>query len=72
MTCRNTICSSGPGSTPPTGSAMVARLADLEGGMIPLTRRLRQAGEKGFWPGRLRAIAQGKEIPPWPLLEPDA
>ncbi len=48
---------------------MVSRLADLEGGMIPLTRRLLQAGEKGFWPGRLRAIAQGKEIPPWPLLE---
>lgn len=48
---------------------LVTRLAAREGGIIPLARRLRQAGQNGFWPGRLRAIARGEEVPPWPLLE---
>jgi transcriptional regulator with XRE-family HTH domain len=54
---------------PPSLREMVALLADREGGIIPLTRHLRQARESRFWAGRLRSIAQGKEVPPWPLIE---
>jgi transcriptional regulator with XRE-family HTH domain len=54
---------------PPTPAAMIALLAKREGGLIPLARRLRKAGLKGLWPGRLRLIAQGKETPPWHVLE---
>jgi hypothetical protein len=53
---------------PPSLQAMVALLAIREGGYIPLSRYLRQAGVTSFWPGRLRAIAQGLEVPPWPLV----
>jgi len=55
--------------TPPSVKAMVARLAEREGGIIPLTRFLRQAGERRFWAGRLRAIARGEEVPAWPVVE---
>jgi hypothetical protein len=48
---------------------LVALLARREGGVIPLARRLRQAGLKRLWPGRLRAIRQGDEVPPWPVLQ---
>jgi transcriptional regulator with XRE-family HTH domain len=54
---------------PASVQEMVARLADREGGIIPLTRCLRRAGEAGFWAGRLRSVARGEEVPPWPLLE---
>ncbi len=53
---------------PPTLQAMVALLAAREGGFIPLTRFLRHAKVTSFWPGRLRSIAQGLEVPPWPLV----
>lgn len=49
--------------------ALVVLLAAREGGLIPLTRVLRQAGLKGLWAGRLRAIAQGCDVPAWPLIE---
>jgi transcriptional regulator with XRE-family HTH domain len=48
---------------------MVRLLARREGGLIPLARFLRGAGVKGFWTGRLRALTQGKDVPPWPVLE---
>jgi transcriptional regulator with XRE-family HTH domain len=54
---------------PPSVPALVALLARREGGLIPLTRLLRQAGVKGLWAGRLRALTQGKDIPAWPLVE---
>lgn len=54
---------------PATTAAMVAMLAKREGGLIPLTRFLRQAGLKGLWTGRLRAMVQGKEVPAWPVVE---
>jgi transcriptional regulator with XRE-family HTH domain len=54
--------------SPPTLQAMVALLANREGGFIPLMRFLRQARVTSFWPGRLRSIAQGLEVPPWPLV----
>lgn len=55
--------------SPPSVAALVALLAEREGGLIPLTRLLRHEGLKGLWTGRLRAIAQGREVPPWPVLE---
>ncbi len=55
--------------SPPSVRAVIARLADREGGILPLASCLRQAGVKGFWAARLRAISRGEEVPPWPLLE---
>jgi transcriptional regulator with XRE-family HTH domain len=55
--------------SPATAPALVALLVRREGGLIPLARRLRQAGLKGLWPGRLRAIADGTDLPAWPILE---
>lgn len=54
---------------PASMAEMVSLLAKREGGLIPLARCLRQAGLQGFWPGRLSAIAQGREVPAWPVLE---
>ncbi len=48
---------------------MIRLLAQREGGLIPLTRFLKQAGLKGLWTGRLRAMTQGKEVPAWPVVE---
>jgi transcriptional regulator with XRE-family HTH domain len=53
---------------PPSVPALVALLAEREGGLIPLSRFLRRAGVNGCWAGRLRAIAQGADIPAWPVL----
>jgi transcriptional regulator with XRE-family HTH domain len=47
---------------------LVLSLARREGGLIPLARKLRRAGLKRLWPGRLRAIRAGKEIPAWPVV----
>jgi transcriptional regulator with XRE-family HTH domain len=55
--------------SPPSVRAVIARLADREGGILPLASCLRRAGVKGFWAARLRAISRGEEVPPWPLLE---
>jgi transcriptional regulator with XRE-family HTH domain len=55
--------------SPPSVRAMVARLAAREGGIVPLRDALREAGVKGFWAARLRAIARGEEVPSWPPLE---
>src|SRR5207248_994602 len=54
--------------TPTTVVMLVALLARREGGLIPLARLLRKAGLKRLWPGRLRAIRQGEEVPAWPVL----
>jgi hypothetical protein len=54
---------------PPSVRALVLRLAQREGGIRPLARCLRQAGETAFWAGRLRAIARGEELPAWPLVQ---
>ncbi len=55
--------------SPPTIRALVSRLASREGGIVPLTRLLRRAGVHGFWAERLRSIAAGNEVPPWPIVE---
>jgi transcriptional regulator with XRE-family HTH domain len=54
---------------PTTVAMLVALLARREGGLIPLARQLREAGLKRLWPGRLRAIRQGQEVPAWPVLK---
>jgi transcriptional regulator with XRE-family HTH domain len=54
---------------PPTVQEMIVRLAAREGGIAPLLRLLRRAGVPGLWAGRLRALARGRELPPWPLVE---
>jgi transcriptional regulator with XRE-family HTH domain len=54
--------------SPPTVAALITLLAQREGGLIPLTRALRQAGLKGLWTGRLRAISQGRDVPAWHQL----
>jgi transcriptional regulator with XRE-family HTH domain len=55
--------------TPPSLAGLVTLLARREGGLIPLARLLRQSGVLSFWPGRLRAVAQGREVPPWPVVD---
>jgi transcriptional regulator with XRE-family HTH domain len=55
--------------TPTSVAALVALLARREGGLIPLAKRLRAAGLTRLWPGRLRAIRRGDEVPPWPVLK---
>jgi len=54
---------------PTTAAGLVNLLVRREGGLIPLARRLRQAGVQGLWPGRLRAMADGTNLPAWPVLE---
>jgi transcriptional regulator with XRE-family HTH domain len=56
-------------AAPPSVSAVVELLAQREGGLVPLTRRLRQAGVRGTWAVRLRRIARSAEVPPWPLIQ---
>jgi transcriptional regulator with XRE-family HTH domain len=53
---------------PGTIGELITRLARREGGLVPLARYLRQSGVKSLWPGRLKAIARGQEVPPWPVL----
>ncbi len=55
--------------SPTSVRALVTSLADREGGIVPLRRCLRQAGVRASWAGRLRSIARGEEVPPWPLVE---
>jgi transcriptional regulator with XRE-family HTH domain len=54
---------------PASVRALITRLAEREGGIIPLRRYLRQAGAHGFGAPWLRAVARGEEVPAWPLLE---
>ncbi|HTU20175.1 MAG TPA: helix-turn-helix transcriptional regulator [Gemmataceae bacterium] len=54
---------------PPSVAALITLLARREGGLIPLSRHLKQLGLKGLWTARLRAIGHGEEVPPWCVLE---
>ena len=54
---------------PSTVSELIQRLAQREGGTVPLARRLRQAGLEKTWTRRLHAIAHGQEVPTWPELK---
>jgi hypothetical protein len=54
---------------PASVATMVGLLVEREGGLVPLTRSLKRAGVNGIWPGRIKAIAAGREVPPWPVLE---
>ena len=54
---------------PSTVCELIERLAQREGGVLPLARRLRLAGLDKTWTRRLHAIAQGREVPTWPELK---
>jgi transcriptional regulator with XRE-family HTH domain len=54
---------------PDSVQALIALLAQREGGLIPLARHLKRLGQKGLWTARLRAISRGEEVPPWCVLE---
>ena len=54
---------------PSTVSELIERLAQREGGVLPLARRLRLAGLDKTWTRRLHAIASGREVPTWPELK---
>lgn len=54
---------------PKSVRALVARLAEREGGILPLRRYLRKIGVIGFGAPWLRAVARGDEVPAWPVLE---
>jgi transcriptional regulator with XRE-family HTH domain len=54
---------------PGTVAEMIGLLARREGGMIPLARCLKRLEVHGFWAGRLRALASGRDLPPWRVLE---
>ncbi len=53
-----------PGSV----SDVINRLAEREGGLLPLVRSLRGTRSINGWTRRLRAIARGEELPTWPEL----
>ena len=56
-------------SAPASVSELIALLAQREGGLAPLARRLRHATPlRGLTPVRLRAIIRGKETPAWCVL----
>lgn len=54
---------------PASVAAMLSLLAEREGGLVPLVRLLKRSGVRGIWPGRVKAIAAGRELPPWPVVE---
>jgi transcriptional regulator with XRE-family HTH domain len=54
---------------PPTVTALISTLAQREGGLAPLARRLAEARLSGVSIPRLRAISTGQDVPPWRLLE---
>ena len=53
-----------PGSV----SDVINRLAEREGGLLPLVRSLHGTRSINGWTRRLRAIARGEELPSWPEL----
>jgi transcriptional regulator with XRE-family HTH domain len=48
---------------------MITLLARREGGLIPLARFLKEGDVRGFSPARLRALAQGRDVPAWFVVE---
>ncbi len=54
---------------PTTVAALVAALAEREGGLVPLARLLKRAGLRGLWIGRLRTLLHGGDLPAWPVVE---
>jgi transcriptional regulator with XRE-family HTH domain len=54
--------------SPSSVSEMIQLLAIREGGLVPLSRKLRDAKLAGISPPRLRAYLQKEETPSWSLL----
>ena len=55
--------------TPGSIRELIERLAQREGGLLPLVRCLKLPGLKESWLRRLRAIARGEETPSWPQIQ---
>lgn len=55
--------------SPVSVSDMIQLLAVREGGLVPLSRKLRKAELAGISPPRLRAYLQEEETPSWSLLQ---
>ena len=53
---------------PESVSSMLSLLAEREGGIVPLSRVLAEAGQYGISPPRLRSYILGEETPTWYLL----
>ena len=53
---------------PDSVSSMLSLLAEREGGIVPLSRVLAEAGQYGISPPRLRSYILGEETPTWYLL----
>ena len=49
-------------------SELIERLAQREGGLLPLVRSLHGTRSQKGWTRRLRAIGRGEELPSWPEL----
>ena len=54
--------------SPGSVSEMIQLLAVREGGLVPLSRKLRDANLAGISPPRLRSYLQDEETPSWSLL----
>ena len=54
--------------SPTSVSEMIQLLAVREGGLVPLSRKLRDANLSGISPPRLRSYLQEEETPSWSLL----
>lgn len=54
--------------SPSSVSEMIRLLAVREGGLVPLSRKLREAELAGISPPRLRSYLQEEETPSWSLL----
>lgn len=55
--------------SPPTVTALISLLAQREGGLAPLARKLAAGKLAGASIPRLREIAAGRDVPPWKLLD---
>lgn len=55
--------------SPGSVSDMIQLLAAREGGLVPLSRKLRKAELAGISPPRLRSYLQEEETPSWSLLQ---
>lgn len=54
--------------SPASAAELIALLARREGGLAPLSRKLKQAGCRGVSVPRLRSVARGSDLPAWSWL----
>ena len=54
--------------SPASAAELIALLARREGGLAPLSRKLKQSGCRGVSVPRLRSVARGSDLPAWSWL----